>query len=245
MPILRKEKNKKYTTVDNYFIDDKKLDPEGKGYLLYMLRKPNDWSFSYKSIENDLNVGERNVRTNMKKLEKLHYLKRTCTRGKKGEYEWNYYVYEIPYDLELKIDNYPYVRNAHVDTVDILLNNNNTKDKIDKTKSEDFEHNIFTLKLINYGFIKEDDYSSFLFDELFNQYLADGYSVRELMMSIYYIIPRIIANNYLDENGNEIVNKYGYFKNAIESNFNKLNNLGKDLYSQEEIENTLKEIEGR
>ena len=29
---------------------------------------------------------------------------------------------------------------------------------------------------------------------------------------------------------NEIKNKYGYFKNAIESNFNKLNNLGKELY---------------
>lgn len=50
------------------------------------------------------------------------------------------------------------------------------------------------------------------------------------MMSINYIIPRIISNNYLDEFGNEIVNKYGYFKNAIESNFNKLNNLDKELY---------------
>ena len=31
----------------------------------------------------------------------------------------------------------------------------------------------------------------------------------------------------------------------VDKFINKLNNLGKDLYSQEEIENTLKEIEGR
>ena len=36
MPILRKQKVRKYTTVDNYFIDDINLPPEGKGYLLYI-----------------------------------------------------------------------------------------------------------------------------------------------------------------------------------------------------------------
>ena len=61
MPIMRKQKVNRYTTVDNYLIDDKRLDPEGKGYLIYMLRKPDNWHFNYKSIQNDLNVGERMV----------------------------------------------------------------------------------------------------------------------------------------------------------------------------------------
>ena len=43
MPIMRKQKVNRYTTVDNYLIDDKRLDPEGKGYLIYMLRKPDNW----------------------------------------------------------------------------------------------------------------------------------------------------------------------------------------------------------
>ena len=68
MPIMRKQKVNRYTTVDNYLIDDKRLDPEGKGYLIYMLRKPDNWHFNYKSIQNDLNVGERNVRTNINRL---------------------------------------------------------------------------------------------------------------------------------------------------------------------------------
>ena len=47
MPIMRKQKVNRYTTVDNYLIDDKRLDPEGKGYLIYMLRKPDNWKFNY------------------------------------------------------------------------------------------------------------------------------------------------------------------------------------------------------
>ena len=37
MPIMRKQKVNRYTTVDNYLIDDKRLDPEGKGYLIKTL----------------------------------------------------------------------------------------------------------------------------------------------------------------------------------------------------------------
>ena len=54
MAIMRKQKVNRYTTVDNFLIDDKRLDPEGKGYLIYMLRKPDNWKFNYKSIQNDL-----------------------------------------------------------------------------------------------------------------------------------------------------------------------------------------------
>ena len=97
MPILRKQKVRKYTTVDNYFIDDINLPPEGKGYLLYMLRKPDNWNFTFKNIQEGLNVGERNVRTNIQRLEDLKYIKRERIRNDKGYYQWIYYIYEIPY----------------------------------------------------------------------------------------------------------------------------------------------------
>ena len=92
MPILRKQKVRKYTTVDNYFIDDINLPPEGKGYLLYMLRKPDNWNFTFKNIQEGLNVGERNVRTNIQRLEELKYIKRERIRNEKGYYQWIYYV---------------------------------------------------------------------------------------------------------------------------------------------------------
>ena len=44
-------------------------------------------------------------------------------------------------------------------------------------------------------------------------------------MSIHYITKRIKDNKFLDENGDVIKNKFGYFKSALESNFRKLNGV--------------------
>ena len=76
MPIMKKKSYENFTIVDNYFVDDINCKPECMGYLLYMLRKPQNWEFSFKSIMKDLGVGERNVRTNIQKLEALKYIKR-------------------------------------------------------------------------------------------------------------------------------------------------------------------------
>ena len=76
--------------------------------------------------------------------------------------------------------------------------------------------------------------SSFKFDNLFNNYLADGRSYQELFSSIHYIVSRVVDRNFIDEEGNEITNRYGYFKSALESNLNKLDNLGKELYPDDD-----------
>ena len=76
MPIQRKNKNKNYTIVDNYFIYDINLKPAGKGMLLFMLRKPDDWRFNYKNFEKELGIGKKAIRTLIKNLEELKYLKR-------------------------------------------------------------------------------------------------------------------------------------------------------------------------
>ena len=240
MPINRKPKMKNYTTVDNYFINDINLKPEQKGYLLFMLSKPDEWSFNYTHLTKALGVGEKALRSNIKKLEALHYLKRERLRDKNGKYEWIYSWYEQPYDLERNIENLPYGPSGYMETgyavegniyqEQNLINTDINKDKIDKYDKTNIKHCYLTDELINLNFIKENDNSSFYFDGLFNDYLDAGYTPRELLGAIHYIVPRVISRNFIDEDGNEIKNKYGYFKNAIESNFNKLNNLGKELY---------------
>lgn len=247
MPIMKKKVYENFTTVNNYFIDDINCKPESKGYLIYMLRKPENWNFTFKSIQKDLGVGERTVRTNIQRLEQLKYLKRERVRGKKGNFEWIYYVYSEPYDLELKRQNLPYARYGQVDGEDmqsdkIIINTNISKDKIDKTKKDlnldiqEIEHNELTKELMNLGYIdKKDNLSPFYFDELFDKYLLDGKTYRELFSAIHYIVPRVVSRNFIDENGYEITNRYGYFKSSIESNFQKLENLNKDLYSEDSL----------
>lgn len=248
MPIMRKQKLNRYTTVDNYLIDDKRLDPEGKGYLIYMLRKPDNWNFNYKSIQNDLNVGERNVRTNITKLKDLKYLKIDKYKNEKGLYEYIYTVYEIPYDINLKNDYYPGVRYEGMDSEGIqtdthIINTNINKDKEDKRQrpytSSFFnaeEHNRLTLELINIGYIDKEDLQLFYYDDFFEDLLEQGNSYRDLITVLNYVTTRVIDRNFIDEEGYEIKNKLGYLKNAINSNLNKFNNLPEQLYSEDDYD---------
>ena len=56
MPIMKKKVYENFTVVDNYYIDDIECKPECMGYLTYMLRKPENWNFTFKSIMKDLGV---------------------------------------------------------------------------------------------------------------------------------------------------------------------------------------------
>ena len=170
MPIMKKETYENFTIVDNYFVDDINCKPECKGYLLYMLRKPQNWEFSFKKMMKDLGVGERNVRTNIQKLEELKYIKRERVRDENGNFQWIYYVYSEPYEKSLKREDLPYVRNGHVDgehiqTDQIIINTNINKDKIDKTGEpeiipDEINHNKLTEELINLKYIDEKDQMS-------------------------------------------------------------------------------------
>ena len=95
------------------------------------------------------------------------------------------------------------------------------------------EHNILTLELIDKSFIKKEDIQIFYYDNLFEQLIQDGNSYKDLVKIIHYIIPRVIKRNFKDEDGNEIENKFGYFKNAIISNINKLNTYIEDLWKDD------------
>ena len=141
------------------------------------------------------------------------------------------------------------MENPHLDTPNVetttQINTNiiNTKkqiDKDDKTKISSFfvaeEHNRLTLELIERGYINEDDIQIFYYDKLFNQLLEEDNSYQDLIQIIHYIVPRVVKRNFKGEDGNVIENKFGYFKNAIISNINKLNMNIEDLWGEEELE---------
>lgn len=166
MAILRKQKTSNFTTVNNYFINDINLKPDGKGFLLFMLSKPDDWKFNYTNFKRSLGIGEKAIRSILKKLEEFKYLKRERIRDENGQYEWNYFVYEEPYDLILKKENLPYVPSGYMDSGNavngnIYQNTDITKtdltkdniDNIDKTKI--LHHKALINELIREGYISE------------------------------------------------------------------------------------------
>ena len=80
-------------------------------------------------------------------------------------------------------------------------------------------------------YINEDDSQIFYYDKLFEKLLEDN-SYKDLVIIIHYIVSRIEENNYLDEDGNYIENKFGYFQNAILNNIKKLSVDLDNLYEE-------------
>ena len=143
------------------------------------------------------------------------------------------------------IKNTPDTGNPYLDVPDMEIPTQiNTKEKIDKddkTKISSFfvaeEHNRLTLELIDRGYINEEDIQIFYYDKLFENLLYDGNEYKDLIQIIHYIVPRVINRNFKDEEGNIIENKYGYFKNSIESNIRRLSE--EDLWDDKDLSDNL------
>lgn len=79
---------------------------------------------------------------------------------------------------------------------------------------------------------------------MFDDLLKENNSYKDLYTIIHYIVPRVVRRHFKDEDGYLIENKFGYFKNAIYSNINKLNfdidslwdDDFDDLYSEDDFD---------
>lgn len=250
MPVFKIEKNQNYIVMSNHHLRDRNLSYKAKGLLSFMLSLPDDWDYSLAGLCSISKESRDGIRSILKELQEYHYVEIEKVRGNKGYFEYNYLIYEIPHFIDLENEqNNPDTENPHLDTPNVEMptqintNKINTKkqiDKDDKTKISSFfvleEHNKLTLELIERGYINEDDIQIFYYDKLFNQLLEEDNSYRDLIQIIHYIVPRVVKRNFKDEDGNVIENKFGYFKNAIISNINKLNMNIEDLWDEEELE---------
>lgn len=228
-----------YTIMSNHHLRDPKLSYAAKGLLSFMLTLPDKWDYSFGGLVQISKEGKSSIRTLINELKEAKYIKISQSRNAKGFFQYNYDVYEIPFDMPIKTTNYPTPENRTTDyrTSENQPQINTNKeidinDNIDKTKFNVPEHHYLTKELFKLNYISEKDSSSFLFDDLFNNYLSNGYTFGEIISSIHYIVPRVVNRKFKDEDGNEIKNKYGYFKNSFESNISKFNNMPDELYPE-------------
>ena len=251
---VRIHKNTGYTIMSNIHLKDMELSLKSKGLLSFMLSLPPNWDFSVEGLTKVVKEGYDAIDSAIKELIRHNYIFREESRQEKGRFKYIYHIFENPEENYFKMQNPPVGekqvpdeqvpekpeqnRYSNINKINTYKEIDNI-DKIDKSKKlktfeKNITHNILTEELIKQNFIDSDDQmSSFNFDNLFNYYLSNGRSYQELFSSIHYIVSRVIERKFKDEEGNDIENKYGYFKNALESNFQKLDNLGKDLYDDD------------
>lgn len=243
-----------YTVMSNYHLRDKNLSIKAKGLLSLMLSLPKEWDYSINGLVTLSKDGRESIKSTLSELKDAQYLAIEEHRDINGHFRYKYKVYYLPYPMWLEMsklteDGFT----ASVEPVteepntvnqqqinNIIINKENKKDKKDIMKglitSEKVEHNILTKELINRNYITNEDGSSFLFDNFFEN-LLNEHSYKDLFVMTDYILKRLKERDYKDENGNEITNKFGYFKNSLLSNISKFENMPDELYEGNEIFN--------
>lgn len=71
-----------FTTIPNHIINDKRLSFKAKGLFMYLISKPDGWSFSADRIKNDSKDGEDSILSGLSELEKFGLLTRQKIRVK-------------------------------------------------------------------------------------------------------------------------------------------------------------------
>ncbi len=98
MSVLRINKTSDYTVMSNTHFREKNMSLKAKGLLSLMLSLPENWDYSIEGLATLSSDGSTSVRSALKELEKLNYLKRTAVRVNGKIVDWQYDIYEKPYE---------------------------------------------------------------------------------------------------------------------------------------------------
>ncbi len=96
MTAIRIVKNRNYSVMSNYHLQDKNLSFKAKGLLSYMLSLPDNWKYTIKGISKESKESEKTVRTILKELETSRYLVIVKKQNALGRFIYEYFVYEKP-----------------------------------------------------------------------------------------------------------------------------------------------------
>ena len=162
MAIFRIEKNKNYTIMSNYHLKEKEMSLKAKGLLSLMLSLPNNWDYTIEGLVAICKENETAVKSTLKELKCFGYLEILKVQNKKGQFEYEYNIYEKPQSKKPEVENLG-VENPSVENQGQLnTNKQNTKNKKEKKEKAKTEIDLVldktnyndALKEMIYEFIK-------------------------------------------------------------------------------------------
>ncbi len=240
-------KNGDFTVMSNYHLKDKNLSLKAAGLMSKMLSLPDDWDYSLAGLVAICKESTDTIRSTLNELKCHNYIEIQKLRTEKGTFRYNYLIFENPFEKDLKMGIKPDRENPYLDEPNEenynqsnikesnINNKNDNIDNIDKSqKGIALKHKTLINELIRTGYIKEDDEQILLYDSLFDKYVNNGNSYTDIYSAIHYIVPRVMSRSFIDEEGKDISNKFGYLKTSIESNFRKLNSYNEELYPDDD-----------
>ncbi len=96
MSIVRIHKTKNYTVMSNYHLHEKEMSLKAKGLLSLMFSLPDDWNYTVAGLVSICKESNTAIRSTLAELEKLGYLNRQRKKNSKGQFEYEYNVFEMP-----------------------------------------------------------------------------------------------------------------------------------------------------
>lgn len=94
-----------YSVVHNELIEDRRLSFKARGILIYLLSKPDHWRTSMAQLASVSPEGIHAVRTGMKELETLGYIKRLRKQNSAGQWSMTTIVFDQPQPVDNHGDN--------------------------------------------------------------------------------------------------------------------------------------------
>lgn len=225
----REIKDKNYTVMSNYHLQDKSISLKAKGLLSQLLSYSSNWVLTIKGLCAISKEQEKAMKNTIKELENHNYLTRQKLKDNKGRFYYKYIIHEkpkiYPGTHNLPADNPQVEKDTQINTNQINTNNKDKKD-IDFKDCIDnkifIENNLVLKKLVICKYINDDDLEMYKYDELIRKYIS-LYDYFLVMKVTCYILSKYKQNKGLDEYGNKIINKYGYYKDSLINNIKKIN----------------------
>ena len=95
--VFRIEKNREFVVMSNRFLRNKEMSLKAKGLLALCLALPDDWEYSINGLCAICKESQTSIRSALKELETNGHLKRERKQNEKGQFIYEYVIYETPY----------------------------------------------------------------------------------------------------------------------------------------------------
>lgn len=148
MATYKIHKTKDYTVMSNTHLRDKNLSFKAKGLLSVMLSLPEEWDYSMNGLVAISKENLTAVRSTLTELEEHKYLIRERKQNEKGQFEYEYHIYEIPHSESTTLEK-PYTENLHAVNVTQLNTNELITKELSTNKLSTKEEYIAVIAYLN------------------------------------------------------------------------------------------------
>lgn len=95
---VKSNREEGYIVMGNYHLKDRRLSLKAKGLLSLMLSLPNNWDYSVLGLSSIYVESRDTIRKILNELKVNKYLKVIETRDENDRFDYEYIIYEKPYE---------------------------------------------------------------------------------------------------------------------------------------------------